>query len=141
MLALRKDGMAERYIGKPDNIKKYMSTAELEACVEDKRSMEARGMTLPAHLHGIFESSSVILSLRRALINGSWAEADALLEMGAASADRVLHEACRSELDQMRNDQNNRWIVDSLKKSIMKGRFHSDARKVCHRVILILACR
>ncbi len=120
---LRQGGMVPELIGEVDTAK--IDVDGIKASQEKRHELEGRGMVLNSTLRAAFSASDLILKLRTMILEDQWEDMSAVLEEAMTTTSVGLHssvpEICRKEMECIRYETENRWIISSVEEAIRVG--------------------
>ena len=111
--------------------------------------LKATNSTLPPHVEKLCKAAHLMLDIRRAILKNMWDGVPALLEEALTGTYHPLPEACRQEVQAIRLECENRWIISSISTALDSGKlegtfdtFHGTSDVNCdHLRLAITACQ
>jgi hypothetical protein len=130
--ALRNGGMTSDMIGEVDMEKVDINA--ITTALEKKESLESRGMIIPATLVSVFRASTFILKIRNMVRAEQWESMRAVLEesmtQGTSGLSFSMPDICRKELEYVRHESENRWIIANIEHALYSGALTGSVDKV-----------
>lgn len=118
--ALLEDGVSSEMVGKIDLSK--IRTDGLESVLERKTALETgANLRFPQMVEKLCKAAQLMLEIRRAILNADWDSVPSLLEEGLTGTYHPLPDACRREVQVIRLECENRWIISNISSSLSIG--------------------
>jgi hypothetical protein len=115
----------------------------LDTVLKVHAGMEAKGFTLPDNILHLLKAAALICSIRKSVLAGDWDSLPTLLEdtvlgttkSGGKSStgsnkSNWLPESCRQELQTIRAEVENRWIIQNITTALQQGKLEGSPGNV-----------
>lgn len=121
LIAIQEGGVSSKdMVGNIDLT--VIRTDGLETVLERKTKLENdTNSSLPEHVEKLCKAAQLILQIRKEILHDKWSTVPALLEEAVTGSYHPLPDACRQEVQVIRLECENRWVIDMLTNSLNSG--------------------
>eukprot|EP00981_Chlorochromonas_danica_P005298 scaffold1058_cov155-Ochromonas_danica.AAC.43 len=110
--------------------KRSIQTEELQEVLEHAASLDLSNLSLPKHLKLLRKVGMLIFDIRRAFLKDQWELMSSLLEETLGGEIANWPECSRLEIQAVRKEVANKWIVTNLTSALQMGRLDGEAGRV-----------
>jgi myosin heavy subunit len=101
--------------------KSSIKTEHLREVLEKATNLDLSNLSLPKHLKSLRKVGMLIYDIRVALMKEQWDAMSSLLEE-TLSSEGAWPECCTLEIQAVRREVENRWIINNLTSALMTGK-------------------
>jgi hypothetical protein len=107
-------------------------TDGLETVLERKTKLENdTNSSLPENVENVCKAAQLILQIRKEILQDNWSTVPALLEEAVTGSYHPLPEACRQEVQVIRLECENRWVISMLSSALGAGGLEGTVDEHC----------
>jgi len=108
-----------------------IQTQDLQECLDHAGNLESSNLSLPTSLKALRKIGILIVNLRSAVLASKWDEINSLLEETLQLEMSHMPEYNRLEVQLVRREVENRWIIQNLTSAILSGALQSEGDNWC----------
>jgi hypothetical protein len=119
--ALISGGIATDKIGGID--KDLIKVDDLKEAIDQASNLDLSSLSLPRHLKMLRKVGLLIVDLRQGVLTNQWDSMSSLIEETTLDSDfSTMPENCRTEIQVVRREVENRWIISNLTTALQNGK-------------------